>query len=70
MGLYKLIQIADLFGSSIGGVRTECIIEKETVGTEQILQQRIRKESQLEKMPNPYKLDQSYNIVFNSMDFI
>lgn len=62
---YKVIQVSDLFGSRHGGIRNECLIEKEIIGNEQIMIDRIETENDIQEAPNVHKMDQGYNLTFD-----
>jgi len=63
-GIYKLLQITHKFGQKTSW-QTECIIEREIKGTEQVLAERSRKEIEIQEAPNPNKLNYSHNFTFD-----
>jgi hypothetical protein len=60
---YKALQIIDIFGS--GPIQSEVTLEKETYGNEQVLREIKNRETGLQNVSNPDKLQQSYNFEFD-----
>lgn len=68
-GLFKALTVTDMFGSDVKGVRTEVLFEKEIIGTDQLIRDRINAETRIQQADNPFKMDQSYNIDFEDSTF-
>lgn len=62
-GIYKILEYTHKFGRK--GWQTECLIEKEIKGVEQILEERVRKEVEIQDAKNPNKMFYSFNFTFN-----
>ncbi len=66
-GQYRIIQLKHRFGQKTNWI-TECTVEKEIIGNEEILRQRIRTENMISKLDNVNKLDFTYNFEFENDD--
>ena len=62
----KALQVTIKFGSKEGGIRYETVIEKEIIGTEQLIEARIKAEDKVSKATNVNKLNYSLNFEFNN----
>jgi len=64
-GIYRIIQIADRFGTNVGLWKAEVTTEREGITTQQLIEQRIRNETRVAKYGNPNKLLYSFNFEFD-----
>ena len=62
-GIYKVLQTKHKFGRD--GWKTECNIEKELIGTAEMISQGIKKQTLLTNVENVNKLNYSYNFPYD-----
>ncbi len=64
-GQFKVMQIAYRFGTKVGMLYTETLIEKQVRSTTQLIEDAMTKQSQAQQIGNPSKLPYSYNFEFS-----
>ena len=62
-GVYKVTEFKHIFGRD--GLWTEALLEREMVGTSQLIRDRIKKEHEVTIIDNPNRMEHSYNFPFN-----
>lgn len=67
-GQYKVMQITHKFGMEVGGWRTETTIEKEEIGTSEIIRKVSQKSDRITGIDNVNKLKYSFNFSFSDDD--
>ena len=63
-GIYKVNEFKHMFGRD--GLWTEAFLEREMIGTSQLIRDRIKKEHEVTIIDNPNRMEQSYNFPFNT----
>ena len=62
-GVYKVTEFKHMYGRD--GVWTEALIEREMIGTAQLIRDRIKKEHEVTIIDNPNRMEHSYNFPFD-----
>ncbi len=68
-GIFMALQVIQKFGSRQGGVRTETLIERESVTMANLMEERIATEDREGAAINVNKLDFTFNFPFDNDDF-